>query len=87
MPNKKPIPNKKPTFFQADLREIRDIIDYLYPVHKDKISIADRIGDENATCPDCGCNSWWLLPKESAARRIGGKAYCECLNCGYKTHL
>jgi hypothetical protein len=28
-----------------------------------------------------------LLAKEQVAVKEGGKAYCECLNCGMMTHL
>ena len=50
-------------------------------------SLTERMGTEKAECPECGCNHWWLYPKESASVRKGGKSYCECLNCGYVTHL
>lgn len=49
--------------------------------------IAERMGTEEAKCPKCEDNRWWLLPKLSVAVKEGGKPYCECLNCGYQTHL
>jgi DNA-directed RNA polymerase subunit M/transcription elongation factor TFIIS len=68
-------------FYQAELKEVQDIRTHinLHP----SITIEERIGK----CPDCGGTKWWLLPKEGAAVREGGKPYCECLNCGYQTHL
>ena len=39
--------------------------------------MADRMGSEEANCPDCGKNEWWIFPKEGAAVREGGKPYCE----------
>ena len=50
-------------------------------------TIAERMGSEEALCPECGGNVWMLLPIESLAVREGGKPYCECLGCGYLTHL
>jgi hypothetical protein len=50
-------------------------------------SLTDRMGSESAECPECHTNSWMLLPIESSPVREGGKPYCECLNCGYQTHL
>jgi predicted RNA-binding Zn-ribbon protein involved in translation (DUF1610 family) len=74
----------KPRFYQA----------VLHPLNEKEVkritkgqSIADRMGSENAECPECGKNEWWLLPTMSSAVREGGKPYCECLNCGYVTHL
>jgi hypothetical protein len=75
---------KKPKFFQAVLKEI---------THKGVMkitkgqSLTERMGSEQAECPDCGCNHWWLMPVEGPAVRIGGKPYLECLNCGYTTHM
>ena len=68
-------------FYQAELKEVTDIRSHinLHP----SINIEDRIGN----CPECGEVEWWLLPKESASVVQGGKHYCECLNCGYSTHL
>jgi Zn ribbon nucleic-acid-binding protein len=45
------------------------------------------MGSEEAKCPDCSNNEWFLLPDDSVAVREGGKPYIECLNCGYHTHL
>jgi len=78
----------KPKFYQAVLQPIKDIVAHVYPdVRKDEITIAERMGDENATCPECGENHWILSPVESVAVREGGKAYMECMNCGYQTHF
>ena len=75
----------KPRFFQAILTQL-DEQDVLKQTKG--ISVKERMnGDEEAKCPDCGLNTWWLLPMQGAARRIGGKPYMECLNCGYQTHL
>ena len=76
----------KPRFFQAELKEVTDVIKHVYPLYHKEITLEERMG-ENAKCPDCDCNSWILLPKESAAVREGGKAYCNCMECGYLTHL
>ena len=74
----------KPKFYQAVLKPLTE-----EEVLKETngIPIADRMEDEEATCWHCGSNEWWLLPKESAAVKEGGKPYCECLNCGQQTHL
>jgi len=74
----------RPKFFQAVLKPI---------THTDVMKITrgetmtERMGSEQALCPECGCNHWWLLPKESGAVREGGKPYIECISCGYTTHL
>ncbi len=80
---KKPIEGRKPEFFQAELRKLTD-----EEVLKETkgLSVDERMG-KDAKCPECGDNRWWLLPKAGAAVREGGKPYCECLNCGYQTHL
>ena len=73
-----------PKFYQAELRKLS---------HKEvKVltkgaGLAERMGDAYAMCPYCGKNEWWLLPVKTLAVREGGKAYCECLSCGYQTHL
>ena len=74
-------------FFQTVLKEIPTdkIIEHCYPLHHKEITLEERIGD--GKCPECDCDSWILLPKESVAVREGGKDYCECMNCGYTTHL
>lgn len=77
----------KPRFFQAVLKEIPDVIKHVYPLHHKEITLEERMGSFQANCPDCNCNSWILAPKESAAVSQGGKAYCECMECGYQTHL
>ena len=73
----------KPKFFQAKLVELNDT--QLYEKLKG-CSLEERLSN-NASCPDCGKNEWWLLPKESIAVSQGGKSYIECLGCGYQTHL
>ena len=78
-------PNK-PKFFQAVLKPVNDIVKHVYP-HAPQATIAERMGDENATCPECGKNHWILLPAESVAVREGGKPYMECINCGLQTHF
>ena len=74
----------KPKFYQAVLQplneaEVKQILR--------GSSMTDRMGSEEVKCPECGQNKWWLLPKEGAAIREGQKPYCECLNCGYTTHM
>ena len=74
----------KPIFYQAVLQEISD--KKLNEILKGQ-SLTDRMGSAEAKCPECKENKWMLLPIESSPVREGGKAYCECLNCGYQTHL
>ena len=74
----------KRKFYQAVLIELDD--KKLNEVTKGQ-TIAERMGDDNATCPECGSNKWWLLPKQSRAVLESGKPYCECLGCGYQTHM
>ena len=76
----------KPRFYKAKLVEVRNIIEYVYPLHHKEMTLEERMG-KNAECPECNGNDWWLLPKESVAVSEGGKPYCECLHCGYQTHL
>jgi hypothetical protein len=89
-PKKKKQP--KPRFFQAVLEEVDDVIDHVYPFLKTDrkrygyMTIEERMG-ENASCPECDCNSWILHPKESVQVSQGGKAYCDCMECGYTTQL
>lgn len=88
----KPVkPNKnKPKFYQAVLQEVEgDVLRHVYPEAVAKhITMAERMGDSNATCPHCGENHWCIQPKEvTMSRNGGGKPYVECLNCGYVTHL
>lgn len=80
----------KPIFFKAVLKKVNgNVLDYVYPQLKgsNQLSMTERMGNENAECPDCNNNHWWLLPNESVAVSLGGKAYIECLECGYITHL
>lgn len=74
----------KPKFYQAALLKLDD--DQVKTITKGQ-SLTDRMGSEEAKCPECGHNEWWLLPVESAERREGQKPYCECIFCGYVTHL
>lgn len=77
----------KPKFFQAELKEVNNVLDHIYPYLNGQITMTERMGSEEAECPLCGHNHWWLLPKESVAVNESGKPYIECLNCGYLTHL
>ncbi len=81
---------KKPKFYQAILKPIEgDVLDHVYPhlQGSNQLTMTERMGNEEASCPDCGKNEWYLFPKESAIVSQGGKPYIECLNCGYQTHL
>jgi Zn ribbon nucleic-acid-binding protein len=77
----------KPKFYQAKLIEVKDVLKEEYPLHHDQITMTERMGSEDALCPECKKNHWFLFPKECVAVREGGKPYVECLNCGYQTHL
>ena len=72
-------------FFQEVLKEIPEdkILEHVYPIHHKEFTLEERIGK----CPECDSNSWILAPKESVGVREGGKQYCECMGCGYTTHL
>jgi hypothetical protein len=88
-PIKKPKEMSSPRFFQAVLQEIQgNVLDHVYPQFQgdNQLTLEERMGF-NANCPDCDCNSWILLPKESVMVSEGGKPYCECMNCGLVTHL
>jgi len=91
----------KPKFYQAVLKPVKNIMEHVYPeLHgtKYEMTLEERLGD--AECPNCPKETkeyghekqekytrWMLLPGESAAVTQGGKAYIECLDCGYQTHL
>lgn len=75
----------KPKFYQAVLKPIKDVMNHVYP--QGGSTVKERMGSEEATCPECGNNEWMLLAHESVAVKQGGKAYCECLGCGMTTHL
>jgi len=80
----------KPKFYQAEIKEVKgNVLDHVYPqlVGTNQMTMTERMGNEDATCPECGKNHWFLLPGESVAVREGGKDYIECLNCGHQTHL
>jgi DNA-directed RNA polymerase subunit RPC12/RpoP len=80
----------KPKFFKAELVEIGgNVLDHVYPHLKGKgqLTMSERMGTDEAKCPECSNNEWWLLPNDSVAVREGGKPYIECLNCGHQTHL
>ncbi len=80
----------KPKFYQAVLQEVKgNVLDHVYPHLKGngQLTMAERMGTDEAKCPECGKNHWMLLAKESVAVVQGGKPYIECLNCGLTTHL
>ena len=81
----------KPKFYQAVLVPIKgNVLDHVYPELKgspNQMTMTERMGSEEAKCPECSNNEWWLLPDDSVTVREGGKPYIECLNCGYQTHL
>lgn len=81
----------KPRFFQAVLKEVKgNVLDHVYPHLKGSIhqmTIQERMGNAQGTCPDCDSNSWILLADESCAVREGGKPYIECMGCGLTSHL
>lgn len=88
----------KPIFYQTELIEVKgNVLELVHPkafrkekgflVREHPMTMTERMGNEEASCPECGENKWWLYPKESVAVRQGGKQYIECLNCGYQTHL
>ena len=81
---------RKPKFYQTVLTEIKDnVFDHVYPYlnEKEQMTMTERMGSEEAKCPECSNNEWWLLPSDSVSVREGGKPYIECLNCGLQTHL
>jgi hypothetical protein len=80
----------KPKFYQAVLQEVKgNVLDHVYPHLKGKgqLTMKERMGSDNAECPECKENEWWLYPNESVMVAQGGKPYIECLNCGHITHL
>ena len=80
----------KPKFYKTVLKEVKgNVLDHVYPLLKGKnqLTMKERMGNDEASCPECSDNRWMLLPEESVAVSQGGKPYCECLNCGYTTHL
>ena len=78
----------KPKFYQAVLQEVNgNVLDHVYPNLKGQVTLTERMGSEEALCPECEDNEWYLLPTDSVAVTHGGKPYIECLNCGYQTHL
>ncbi len=82
--------SSKPKFYQAVLQEVKgNVLDHVYPYLKgsNQLTMTERMGSEEAKCPECGGNHWMLLPKESVAVSQGGKPYMECLGCGEMTHL
>lgn len=81
---------RTPKFYKTKLVEIKgNVLDEVYPDLKgnEQLTMTERMGSEEAKCPDCSNNEWWLLPADSCAVREGEKPYIECLNCGYQTHL
>jgi DNA-directed RNA polymerase subunit M/transcription elongation factor TFIIS len=80
----------KPKFYQAVLQEVKgNVLDHVYPHLKGKgqLTMKERMGSDNAECPECKENEWWLYPNESVMVAQGGKPYIECKNCGFTTHL
>lgn len=80
----------KPKFYKTELKLIEgNVLDEVYPQFKGKeqLTMTERMGTDEAKCPECSNNEWWLLPDDSVAVREGGKPYIECLNCGLHTHL
>ena len=76
----------KPKFYQSVLVPIKgNVLEHVYQTKS--LTMTERMGSEEARCPECNKNVWMLLPEESSAVREGGKPYIECLNCGYTTHL
>ena len=80
---------RKPKFYRTELVEIKgNVLDEVNPdLPNGTFTLTERMGSEEAKCPECSNNEWWLLPNDSAAVREGGKPYIECLNCGHVTHL
>jgi DNA-directed RNA polymerase subunit M/transcription elongation factor TFIIS len=80
----------KAKFYQAVLVEVEgNIINHVYPhLEEGVVTLEERLPDD-ALCPECDNSKreWYLLPKESIQVKEGGKPYCECMNCGYTTHL
>ena len=81
------------TFYKTILKEVNgNVLDDVYP-HlvgtKDMPTLEERLGNKHGECPDCRNDNprWMLLPEECVAVTEGGKAYIECLDCGYITHL
>jgi hypothetical protein len=84
----------KPKFYQSTLKEVKgNVLKHVYPLitnfqnGKLSMTMTERMGSEEARCPECGKNHWIILPAESCAVRQGGKPYIECMGCGYITHL
>ena len=82
----------KPKFYQAELKEIKgNVLEHVYSFinqnGKISMTMTERMGSEEAKCPECGKNKWLILPQELSWVREGGKPYIECLECGYITHL
>lgn len=80
----------KAKFYQAVLVEVEgDVIEHVYPhLTKGMITLEERMSDD-ALCPECNDEKreWFLFPQESILVKEGGKPYCECMSCGYTTHL
>jgi hypothetical protein len=87
----------KPIFYKTVLVPIKgNVLDHVYPHFKggNQLTMTERMGNKEADCPECieqniqkDFNRWMLLPEESVAVVEGGKPYCQCLDCGYTTHL
>jgi hypothetical protein len=87
----------KPVFYKPILHKVEgNVLEDVFP-HlvgtKHMPTMEERLGD--GECPECPKETWvekthtrWmLLAEESASVTQGGKAYIECLDCGYTTHL
>ena len=80
----------KPRFYQAVLKEVKgNVLDHVYPHFKgsNQLTMTERMGSDDAICPECGHNEWMLLAEQQVAVTQGGKPYMECLGCGEMTHL
>ena len=80
----------KPKFYKSVLVEIKgNVLDEVFPqfIGEGQLTMEERMGSDEAKCPECSNNEWWLLPDDSVSVREGGKPYIECLNCGLHTHL
>ena len=81
----------KPKFYQAVLKPVKgNVLHHVYPWLNDgkvTMTMAERMGTEEAKCGECGKNSWMILPQELVMVKEGGKPYIQCLECGSITHL
>jgi hypothetical protein len=53
----------KPKFYQAVLKPVEDVLKEVYP-HDPELTMEDRMGNDNAECPECGkMNGGYYLKK------------------------